>query len=110
MNAPQAPAWFIAGTDTEVGKTRVSAGLLHWLAQAGWRAAGYKPVAAGMEMLDGRLVNEDVLLLQRSASVPLTDHQIGPCQLEAARRAASSRMAVCPSWPQACIRPGAVEA
>lgn len=75
---------FVTGTDTEVGKTRVSAGLLHWLDQAGWRAAGYKPVAAGMDMLEGRLVNEDVLLLQRSGSVPLADHQVGPCQLEAA--------------------------
>ena len=75
---------FVTGTDTEVGKTRVSAGLLYWLAQEGWRAAGYKPVAAGMEMLDGRLINEDVLLLQRSGSVPLADHQVGPCQLEAA--------------------------
>ena len=34
---------FVTGTDTEVGKTRVSAGLRHWLAQEGWRAAGYKP-------------------------------------------------------------------
>ena len=75
---------FVTGTDTEVGKTRISAGLLHWLAQAGWRAAGYKPVAAGMDQLDGRLVNEDVLLLQRSGSVPLADHQVGPCQFEAA--------------------------
>ena len=29
---------FVAGTDTEIGKTRISAALLHWLAHSGWRA------------------------------------------------------------------------
>ncbi len=38
---------FVTGTDTNVGKTRISAGLLHWLVQHGVRAAGFKPVAAG---------------------------------------------------------------
>jgi len=46
MSAPAA-GWFLAGTDTGVGKTRVTAGLLRALAQRGVRAAGMKPVAAG---------------------------------------------------------------
>lgn len=38
---------FIAGTDTEVGKTRVTVALLRALAARGTRATGMKPVATG---------------------------------------------------------------
>jgi dethiobiotin synthetase len=75
---------FVTGTDTEVGKTHVSAGLLHWLGAAGWRCAGLKPVAAGTVLLEGRAVNEDVALLRQASSVALTDAQVGPLQFEAA--------------------------
>ncbi|MGH8207032.1 MAG: AAA family ATPase, partial [Steroidobacteraceae bacterium] len=37
---------FVAGTDTGVGKTRVTVGLLRALASRGVAAAGMKPVAA----------------------------------------------------------------
>lgn len=39
--------WFVTGTDTGVGKTRVSEALLVALVAAGRRAAGMKPVASG---------------------------------------------------------------
>ena len=42
-------AFFVTGTDTEVGKTYVSAMLLKAAVMAGKRAIGYKPVAAGCE-------------------------------------------------------------
>ncbi|HEX5805164.1 MAG TPA: dethiobiotin synthase [Macromonas sp.] len=77
-------ACFVTGTDTEVGKTRVSAALLHWCAQQGWRSAGLKPVAAGTEMLDGERANDDVRTLRAAASVPLTDADICPFQFDAA--------------------------
>ena len=38
------PAYFVTGTDTEVGKTLTSGTLLHALTQQGLRAAGMKPV------------------------------------------------------------------
>ncbi|WP_042589312.1 AAA family ATPase, partial [Ralstonia solanacearum] len=38
---------FVTGTDTEIGKTLASAALLTALADAGYRTAGLKPVAAG---------------------------------------------------------------
>ena len=76
---------FVTGTDTGVGKSHVSAGLLHWLGQRGHRAAGYKPVASGLELdADGRLFNEDVERLRRAGSVPLPAALIGPCQLKEA--------------------------
>jgi len=75
------PGCFVTGTDTEVGKTRVSAALLHLLGSDGSRSAGLKPVAAGLEEIDGRWVNEDVRLLRAAATLPSTDAEVGPCQL-----------------------------
>jgi len=75
---------FVTGTDTEVGKTRVSAAMLYLLGQAGEFTAGYKPVAAGLIEIGGRLVNEDVQALRAASSVNLTDAQVSPCQLHAA--------------------------
>lgn len=75
---------FVTGTDTEVGKTRVSAALLHWLGTQGLRGAGYKPVAAGTGVIDGERVNEDVRALRHASSVELTDSEVGACQFEAA--------------------------
>ena len=72
---------FITGTDTEVGKTRVSAALLYLLGADGARSAGCKPVAAGTLNIDGVAVNEDVRALRDASTVPLTDAEIGPCQL-----------------------------
>lgn len=78
------PSCFVTGTDTEVGKTRVSAGLLHWLGQAGLRAAGYKPVASGMDWHDGRWSNEDVQTLHAASTADVTLDEVGPCQFRTA--------------------------
>lgn len=81
---PRVPSCFITGTDTEVGKTRISAALLHWCARQGWRSAGFKPVAAGTTLIDGRWVNEDVCALRQASSMLLTDLEVGPLQFETA--------------------------
>ena len=62
-------ACFVTGTDTGVGKTLVSAALLHALSQSGLRAVGMKPVAAGTVMIDGVLVNEDTESLAAAGSL-----------------------------------------
>jgi len=64
-------AYFVTGTDTEIGKTLVSCTLLHALARAGVRAAAMKPVAAGAELRDGAWRNEDVDQLAAEAGVVL---------------------------------------
>lgn len=69
---------FIAGTDTGVGKTLVTASLLKVLADLGVRAAGMKPVAAGADLVDGRWVNEDVLQLMAQASVTAPMELVNP--------------------------------
>ena len=38
---------FLAGTDTDVGKTWVAAAILRSLGSAGFQVAAYKPVASG---------------------------------------------------------------
>lgn len=72
---------FVTGTDTEVGKTRISAGLLQRAAQAGLRAVGYKPVAAGMDQVGDQWMNEDVHTLWAASSINVRLEEVGPCQL-----------------------------
>lgn len=57
--------YFITGTDTEVGKSFISAALLQRARHLGLSAFGFKPIAAGADEQDGQLVNEDGLLLQQ---------------------------------------------
>ena len=75
MNAQTAPAWFVAGTDTEVGKTFVTCALLHAFAAHGIRAAGMKPIAAGTDA-DGR--NEDVEQLLAAMPVKAARELVNP--------------------------------
>lgn len=81
---------FVTGTDTEVGKTTVTAGLLHALAQRGLRVAGYKPVAAGAAWQaaasgpGGHWHNDDVEALHAASSIELTHSEVCPCLLEEA--------------------------
>ncbi|KVQ85707.1 dethiobiotin synthase [Burkholderia ubonensis] len=62
---------FVTGTDTEIGKTFVSAALLHGFARLGLRAAAMKPVAAGAYEQDGVWRNEDADQLDAAANVVL---------------------------------------
>ncbi|PYE23843.1 dethiobiotin synthase [Paraburkholderia silvatlantica] len=62
---------FVTGTDTEIGKTFVSAALLRGFAHAGLRATALKPVAAGAYERDGVWHNEDADQLDAAASVLL---------------------------------------
>lgn len=73
------PGFFITGTNTDVGKTWVSLGLLHALAATGLRTAAMKPVACGGSTTEaGGLRNEDALRLQRAAGVNLPYALINP--------------------------------
>ena len=67
--------YFVAGTDTGVGKTLISCALLHGFAARGQRAVGMKPVAAGC---DAGGHNEDALKLQAAGNVALGYGQINP--------------------------------
>jgi dethiobiotin synthetase len=75
---------FVTGTDTGVGKTHISAALLHGFAQQGWRSAGLKPVAAGTALIGGLAINDDVMALRQAGSAELSDAEVGPLQFDAA--------------------------
>ena len=59
---------FVTGTDTGVGKTLVSAALLHALSAHHARVVGMKPVAAGTELINGVMTNEDVIALRAAST------------------------------------------
>ena len=69
---------FVTGTDTEIGKTLISSAILHGLVQAGVKAAGMKPIAAGAEMRDGLLHNDDVAQLVAASNVALPRELVVP--------------------------------
>lgn len=69
---------FVTGTDTGVGKTWVSAGLMVALQRQGLRVLGMKPVAAGCEQTADGLRNEDALLLQQHGSLAMDYAVINP--------------------------------
>jgi dethiobiotin synthetase len=76
--------FFVAGTDTDCGKTFVSCTLLHAAAKKGHSTIGMKPVAAGAGQTEQGLRNDDALRLQRAASVALSYEQVNPVCLPAA--------------------------
>ncbi|KVV32552.1 dethiobiotin synthetase [Burkholderia ubonensis] len=74
---------FVTGTDTEIGKTFVSAALLHGFARLGLRAAAMKPVAAGAYEQDGVWRNEDADQLDAAANAVLPPELRTPFLLKA---------------------------
>ena len=62
-------AFFITGTDTEIGKTLVSCTLLYSLARLGRKSIGMKPVAAGAIEVDGVWRNEDVEAIKAASNL-----------------------------------------
>ncbi|MDQ2076322.1 dethiobiotin synthase [Marinimicrobium sp. ABcell2] len=77
-------AFFVTGTDTDVGKTLVASALLHSAQQRGLTTLGLKPVAAGCTRGPQGLRNADAELLASVSSVPLDYEQINPVALEPA--------------------------
>ena len=70
--------FFVTGTDTGVGKTRISVALIQQLQQRGLRVAGFKPVASGAHRTEHGLRNDDALALQAQANLALEYQDINP--------------------------------
>ncbi len=75
---------FVTGTDTEIGKTVVSLGLMQVLQDRGLCVAGMKPVASGCEPTPDGLRNADALSLQQQSSIELDYARVNPYALEPA--------------------------
>jgi len=69
LSVARAHGFYVAGTDTEVGKTELTCALIRTIEQAGWSAVGMKPIAAGARRVDGALRNTDVERLDRASRV-----------------------------------------
>ncbi|XLY90428.1 dethiobiotin synthase [Ectopseudomonas mendocina] len=79
-----AQAYFITGTDTEVGKTTIAAGLLHAARLHGLSTAAAKPVASGCVSTAQGLRNDDALALLAQCSLPLRYEEVNPLAFEPA--------------------------
>lgn len=75
---PPSAAFFITGTDTGVGKTLVTAALLHAFAALGRQVVGMKPVAAGADREGDVWINEDVRLLRAASNVTAPAEWVNP--------------------------------
>ncbi|MBM3351381.1 MAG: dethiobiotin synthase [Betaproteobacteria bacterium] len=72
-------SYFVVGTDTHVGKTYISVGLIQHFVLAGLRTVGMKPVASGCELSEqGELSNEDVLALSAASNLDAQPDLINP--------------------------------
>ncbi len=76
----------ITATDTEFGKTVVSACMAAGFKQMGLDTGVFKPAASGcVRRADGKLVSEDAELLMKGAGMPVEQHdKVVPYVLEAA--------------------------
>ena len=79
-----AKGYFITGTDTGIGKTWCSLGLMAKLQQQGHSVAAMKPVASGCEATSAGPRNEDALRLQAQASLELPYTAVNPYAFEPA--------------------------
>jgi len=77
-------AYFIAGTDTGVGKTLVATSLLHLARARGMSTLGLKPVAAGCELIDGQWMNDDARLFMEASSIAVDYQTVNPLALREA--------------------------
>lgn len=71
-------AFFLTGTDTEVGKTVSSRAILQAASQRNIQMAGYKPIASGSEETAEGLRNSDALFIQEASPVELTYQEVNP--------------------------------
>ncbi len=67
---PAARGIFVTGTDTNVGKTWIAAGLTAVLRQRGLKAGYFKPVQSGCPEEGGRLIPTDARLARELAALP----------------------------------------
>lgn len=77
-------AWFVTGTDTNVGKTLVSCALLHALRARDLSTAGMKPVASGCRLTADGARHADAEALLAASSIPLEYATVNPYALVAA--------------------------
>lgn len=66
----------VTGTDTGIGKTFVTAGLVRALRAAGIDAVAMKPIASGFEWVDGQRRNDDLVALDAAHAQSLAPAEL----------------------------------
>jgi len=74
---------FITGTDTGVGKTVITAGLLGALRKRGINAMAIKPIQSGGILRENHLVSEDAYFYGVVTDLPYTSRELNPICLQA---------------------------
>jgi dethiobiotin synthetase len=77
-------AYFITGTDTDVGKTYIASALVRYFVHQGQTAVGMKPIAAGCEKINGALRNADVGILLAASNLAARLEDVNPYAFEPA--------------------------
>ena len=75
---------FITGTDTDIGKTYISVGLLKYFNRQGLSTLGIKPLATGAKFYHQQLMNDDAIALQHASTIKLNYETINPIAFEPA--------------------------
>ena len=73
--------FFITGTDTDVGKTLIAGGIAISLASQFPRVGAYKPVVAGLNLSNGKWLNDDLLALAHACTIKISNDEMCPYQL-----------------------------
>lgn len=68
-------SYFVVGTDTEIGKTTISCGILSFFNDLGLRTLGLKPIASGSILNREQYENEDVINLMQASSIKIPYQQ-----------------------------------
>ena len=76
--------YFVTATDTDAGKTVVTCGLLAAARTQGLATLALKPVAAGCQLTEQGLRNDDALALMQAMTLSLPYEQVNPLALEPA--------------------------
>jgi dethiobiotin synthetase len=77
-------AFFITGTDTNIGKTHVAKLLLEIAQARGMSTLGLKPISAGCTERDSELVNQDAWELLERSSIQPSYAEVNPIALREA--------------------------
>ncbi len=71
-------AYFITGTDTDIGKTHIATALIQHFVALNFKTIGMKPISAGCDMHNGQLKNEDALQLLAASNVTAPYSLVNP--------------------------------
>lgn len=73
---------FITATDTDAGKTHIACAIVSALVNNGKTVSVFKPISAGCEVVEGKLINEDAQRLLAQSNTGQTIDQVNPIAFE----------------------------